>query len=89
MRSDSIDVRTLASPLTYPRVGIVVPRFRHTVVERNRVRRRLRELVRTLLLPTLRPQDVLLRAEPASYSLSFGELQREVEQIAERLEDAR
>ena len=37
-----------------PRVGIVVPRHQHSAVDRNRLKRRLRELVRLELLPALR-----------------------------------
>lgn len=85
MRAEYVDVRTLVSPLSYPRVGIVVPRFQHTIVERNRLRRRLRELVRTRLLPLIPPQDVLLRASPRAYGKPFAILESEVRAIAERL----
>lgn len=85
MRAEFIDVRTLVSPLSYPRVGIVVPRFQHTIVERNRLRRRLRELVRTRLLPILPPQDVLLRANPRAYGRPFEVLESEIRAIAGRL----
>lgn len=85
MRAEYVDVRTLVSPLSHPRVGIVVPRFQHTIVERNRLRRRLRELVRTRLLPLIPPQDVLLRANPRAYGKPFAILESEVRAIAERL----
>jgi ribonuclease P protein component len=85
VRSVSMEVRTLTSPLPYPRVGIVVPRFGRTVVERNKVRRRLRELVRTRLLPRIPPQDVLLRAAPAAYARTFNALEREIQQLARAL----
>lgn len=82
MRTEYIDVRTLVSPLSYPRVGIVVPRFQQTIVERNRLRRRLRELVRTRLLPFIPPQDVLLRAGPRAYGKPFAVLESEIRSIA-------
>ena len=85
MRAEFIDVRTLVSPLSYPRVGIVVPRFQHTIVERNRLRRRLRELVRTRLLPIIPPQDLLLRANPRAYGKPFAILESEIRAIAGRL----
>jgi len=66
-------------------VGIVVPRFQHTIVERNKLRRRLRELVRAQLLPRMLPQDVLLRALPRAYSRSFEELEKEVCGVAKQL----
>lgn len=88
MRSGALDVRTLASPLSYPRVGIVVPKYRHTVVKRNTLRRRLRELVRTMLLRSIPAQDVLLRANPAAYTLSFAALAAELHAVEARLRGA-
>ena len=41
----NLDVRVLASPFSHPRVGIVVPRHRQSAVDRNRLKRRIRELV--------------------------------------------
>ena len=75
----------MASPFSYARVGIIVPRYRHTVVERNTLRRRLRELARVHLLPCLAAQDVLLRANPGAYSQSFDALRGEVAGVAEKL----
>jgi ribonuclease P protein component len=61
-----------------PRFGVIVPRHRHTIVERNRLRRRLREVGRRELLPRLRREgcdaDVLVRSRPAAYDASFGDL---------------
>jgi ribonuclease P protein component len=54
-----------------------VPKHKHTSVERNRLKRRLRELVRTELLPALRsgsPVDVVVRAGSDAYDASFEEL---------------
>lgn len=67
------------------RVGIVVPKYRRLVVERNRVRRRLRELVRTRLLPVMPACDVLIRALPHAYEASVPTLAREIDVIAARL----
>jgi len=59
----------------------------HRVVERNRLKRRLRELGRTRLLPALYDAglavDVLLRARREAYEASFRTLAREVEEITE------
>lgn len=46
----------MLSPLPHARVGFVVPKYGHSSVDRNRLKRRLRELVRTRLLPALRPR---------------------------------
>ena len=59
----------LASLLLHPRVGIIVPKHRHTGVERNRLKRRLREIVRQEILPMLtRPADIIVRAGPRAYT---------------------
>src|SRR6185436_10794681 len=81
IRTTHLDVRVLASPLGFPRVGIVVPRHKHSIVDRNRLKRRLRELVRTLLLPPLRhrpPLDVAIRTRPTAYSTDLDALRRDV-----------
>lgn len=58
-----------------------MPKYKHTGVERNLVKRRLRELSRTRLLPALadRPRDVTMRALPSAYAASFDGLARDVE----------
>ncbi len=53
IRTGVLEVRILASPLRHSRVGLIVPKYRHGSVERNRVKRRLRELARLELLPAL------------------------------------
>ena len=51
-----------------------MPKYKHSGVERNLVKRRLRELSRTRLLPALadRPADVTLRALPSAYGASIA-----------------
>lgn len=88
MKSGLLDVRVTASPSLCARVGIIVPKYGHIIVERNRLRRRIREIVRVRMLPTLRlvpPTDVLVRALPRAYSASFEVLQREIDGIIARL----
>jgi ribonuclease P protein component len=63
--------------LTHPRVGVIVPRFKHGAVDRNRLKRRLREIIRTSLLPAIgvaAPVDVVVRVLPAAYDASFETL---------------
>jgi ribonuclease P protein component len=80
-RTDHLDVFFAASPDSFPRLGLVVPKHRHTIVERNRVKRRLREIGRIEVLPRLRstgrPLDVLVRARPEAYEASFDALRDE------------
>ncbi len=84
-----LDAFVSPSPAAFPRLGVVVPKHKHTIVERNRVRRRLREIGRTVLLPALRnsgaPFDVLVRARPEAYGASFSQLRDEVAILVEDL----
>ena len=60
-------------------------KYGHTVVKRNRLRRRLRELVRVLLIPKLSGLDLVIRALPSAYAADFKELAAEVERIQVQL----
>ena len=89
-----LDVRVFASPLESPRVGIVVPRHQHTAVDRNRLKRRLRELVRVELLPSLRALpavpvrasiDVAIRARREAYGATMDALRLDVRSIETRV----
>jgi ribonuclease P protein component len=55
-------------------VGFLVPKYGHNAVERNRLKRRLREIVRTRLLGTLVPVDAVVKAHRNAYSASFETL---------------
>jgi ribonuclease P protein component len=84
-RTSSIDVRAIASLRAFPRVGFVVPRYKHSAVDRNRLKRRLRELVRLELLPSLPPMDVVLRAAPHAYGRDFDALREEIRKAGRQL----
>jgi ribonuclease P protein component len=81
VRTRHLDVRV--APGEGPsQVGIVVPKHRHGSVERNRVKRRLRELARLRLLPVVPSGRVLLRARPEAYTATFAALALDVERAA-------
>ena len=70
------------------RIGIIVPKHRHTVVERNRLKRRLRELTRTqwpALFAAMPPRDVALYALPSAYGASFEALHGDVQRLGEKV----
>ena len=74
------------------RVGVTVSRTVKSSVDRNRARRRLRELARLKLLAGDSPlngvgirYDVVLIARPAALLVDFAELAAEGEQAALRL----
>jgi ribonuclease P protein component len=80
----NLEARVLASARSHPRVGFIVPRYKHTAVDRNRLKRRLRELVRRRLLSTLAELpavDLVIRATPAAYRTPFGALAADIEAI--------
>ena len=64
----------MPSPLPYARIGIVVAKHGRTSVDRNRLKRRLRELARLSLLPALDPVDVVVYARPQAHHASFEQL---------------
>jgi ribonuclease P protein component len=79
-----LDVRFTVSPLAVSRIGIVVPRHQHSAVDRNRLKRQLRELVRLELIPALRERpgvDIAIRARREAYSASYAVLQVDVKTI--------
>ncbi len=82
MQTERLDARAAASLLLYPRVGVVVPKYKRNIVDRNRTKRRLKELVRLKLLPILGRVDVLVRAKPEAYSSSFEQLAIEMDVLA-------
>jgi ribonuclease P protein component len=74
------------------RIGVTVSRAVKGSVQRNRARRRVRELVRLKLLGPDSPlrslgirYDVVLIARPAALDVSFDDLSAETEQAALRL----
>ena len=76
-----------------------MPRYSHTAVARNLVKRRLRDLIRTELLPALAARaeaagekeptpgslDVVIRAAPSAYKADFDTLRTAVRQALQKL----
>jgi len=74
------------------RIGVTVSRNIRSAAERNRARRRLREVARTEMLRNDSPlrqggirYDVVLIARPAALEMSFADLRAEASQAALRL----
>jgi len=68
---------------------MIVPKHGHDIVDRNRLKRRLREVGRTEVLPRLREagveMDVLVRARAEAYGVGFGRLREELLSVTEAL----
>jgi ribonuclease P protein component len=88
-KTSHLDVFFLSSEEGEARLGIVVPKHRRRVVNRNRLKRRLREVGRRDVLPRLRKEgialDLLVRARREAYEASYGQLRKELLKVTEEL----
>jgi ribonuclease P protein component len=71
-----------------PRIGLTVPKALGNAVERNRIKRRLREAVRHKLDLIAAPVDVILHPRRSVIDLEFAQLEREVAQIFRSVQSA-
>ena len=77
-------LRSLRTDRTETRVGLSTPRTLGGAVQRNRVRRRLRELVRTRLERIGPGWDLLLIARPAAGGATHAELEAAIDALLPR-----
>ncbi len=84
-----LDVFVAASPALRVRLAVVVAKHGRKIVERNRLKRRLREAARVALLPRCRDAgaalDILIRAKPSAYEATYAELRDEISGLADHL----
>ena len=66
-------------------MGLIVPKYKRSGVDRNRLKRRLRELARTRLLPQLPAVDIVIRPRPEAYDASFEALRRDIDRAGREL----
>jgi len=69
------------SATTGPRIGLTVPKALGKAVDRNRIKRRMREAVRAGLPLLSAPVDVILHPRRSVMDLDFVQLKREVATI--------
>ncbi len=88
-KTPNLDVFFRSSPASRSRLGLIVPKHGRTIVERNRLKRRLREIGRREILPRLEAEgrhlDILLRARRSAYDAGFTELRSELSIVTEEL----
>ena len=81
-RTSLVDVFFMASPVARSRFGLIVPKHRHRIVDRNLLKRRLREIGRLEVLPRIAKEteslDVLVRAGRRAYEADFEALRDDV-----------
>jgi ribonuclease P protein component len=73
-----LDVYFRENSADRPRVAVIVPKYGHPSVERNRLKRRIREIVRREWLARRWEEgaaiDLLVRARPSAYEMSYSGL---------------
>jgi ribonuclease P protein component len=88
-----LEVRSLASLLPSAaeqrtsRIGVIVPRYQHSAVDRNRVKRRLRAAVRLLWAESIATKaavDLVVRAAPAAYRADYAALADDLAKLLAR-----
>jgi ribonuclease P protein component len=67
------------------RSGIIVPLYQRTAVQRNQLRRRIREILRRETLALLPSVDLVVRARREAYTASFAVLKDELVQAAAKI----
>ena len=87
-RTAHLDVFDSASPFAHPRVGVIVPKHRRNSVERNLLKRRLREVLRLEVLPRLVDSnsaiDLMVRARKEAYAASYEQLHDELTEFVDK-----
>lgn len=86
LRTEHLDVRANDSLLSYARAAVIVGKHGHTIVERNQLRRRLRELVRLKILSAMKANDIIVRVFPSAYDSSFNQLSNEIDEVLAMLQ---
>jgi ribonuclease P protein component len=74
-----------AKPLA--RATCITPKKGRTGVERNRLRRRIKELMREILLSRGDAHDWLVRTRPLAYERDFADLASDLRALADELEE--
>ena len=84
-RTQHLDLVWRHNASGHARIGLIVPRHQSTAVARNRVRRRLREILRRDVLRNLPAVDLVIRAKHSAYTASFAVLRAELTGAVETL----
>jgi ribonuclease P protein component len=84
-RGKLLDFIVTVGAASGPRFGSIVPLYGHAIVERNTVKRRIREIVRRDVLPSVTDRvDIVVLARRSAYGADFSRLREELETLARR-----
>jgi len=75
------------TPMAGPRVGVTVGRVLGGAVERNRIKRRVREAVRASLSGLALPVDIVINPKKSARTVDFAILQKEVARAFDVIRD--
>jgi len=84
-RTPHLDLAWRHNSAGHARTGIIVPRYHSSAVARNRLRRRLREILRREVLQRLPAIDLVIRPKRSAYAASFAVLRAELTDAASTL----
>ena len=88
-RTSCLEVFVADSRAPHSRIGLIVPKLGRRIVDRNLLKRRLREIGRRQVLPGLQAAgkqvDILIRARAGAYGADFDTLSREAGEAVEGL----
>jgi len=87
-QNDSAGAPLHLSSSATPRVGLTVGKVMGKAVDRNRIKRRMREVVRKNLSVLTAPVDVILHPRRSVIDLDFATLDREVAQVFRAIQKA-
>jgi ribonuclease P protein component len=79
--SEGPDGKARRSDTTGPRIGLTVGKVMGKAVDRNRIKRRMRECIRRNAELITAPVDVILHPRRVVIEMEFAKLEREVAQV--------
>lgn len=86
VRGPSLELFTCPAAEAEARGTCITPKFGHTSVDRNRLRRRLKSLIIEVLFSRGKSRDWLIRARPPAYERDYAQLRDELDGLAARLD---
>ncbi len=88
MRGNNFDFIHLESKRGFPRLGVIIPLHSHNVVERNRLKRRVKEVMRRFVLTELElGRDIVIRARKRAYDIDYETVKNELIELSRNMKE--